>query len=421
MSAPSLQQRALAVLPWALGLWVVGVQVHELLATIGAWATALSAVLVARGSTPATSTGRTPWAAWGLFIAWSLFAPLAGGHLPTGTGLARLSDFVLIPAAAVAVTRLPGPALRRIVTAGGVALLVSVFAAALQHFGAWPSLDFFASLGWTKLGFGRVYELAPNETNRFMAGGLLLHRLKFANVTAVMAVLFAGVAVLRVPGWPKAAALSFIALASVTVFSYARAASVAALVGVAVVWWAGSKHKLRAVVGIGGLAALAALVVWLVPSLHARFANSLSNEGSGERTSLTKAGLNAVSSSPLVGIGLDRFRPGNFLPPDAPAQAREHPGKAHNQLVTIAAEAGVPAAVLLLIALGGWLAAGFRRLPQGSLLVGSVSIFMMLCGLHDPLFHAEGSLALMLGLGIGVGAWQRAGQLATPPTSPPPS
>jgi O-antigen ligase len=106
-------------------------------------------------------------------------------------------------------------------------------------------------------------------------------------------------------------------------------------------------------------------------------------------------------------VGLGRFRPGLFLPEDAPAQAREHPGKAHDQLVTVAAEAGVPAAVLLLVVLGllGW--RGVRTLPAGAALVGGVALLALLSALHDPLFHVEASLALMLMLGAGVGALDR--------------
>jgi O-antigen ligase len=159
-----------------------------------------------------------------------------------------------------------------------------------------------------------------------------------------------------------------------------------------------------------------------VPSVRARFLASATAEGSGERAALTQSGLNAIATSPLLGVGLGRFRPGLYLPEDAPAQARSHPGKAHDQFVTIAAEAGVPAVTLLLVALLGWLGLGLRRLPEGALLVGAVALFVLLSVLHDPLFHVESSLALMLALGAGLGLVNRAsgaprpgGPAVTPP------
>jgi O-antigen ligase len=153
-----------------------------------------------------------------------------------------------------------------------------------------------------------------------------------------------------------------------------------------------------------------------VPSVRARFITSVTSEGSGEREALTTAGFNAIAHAPLTGVGLGRFRPGLYLPDDAPAQARTHPGKAHDQFVTIAAEAGVPAALLLVFALVAWLRRGLLELPRGALAVGATTLFILLSVLHDPLFHVESSLALMLALGAGLAAMtQRKGLVASEP------
>jgi O-antigen ligase len=385
-------------LPWTFGLWVVGVQAQEVLATTGAYATlALAAVLA------------WPFSGWRryspllAFIGWCALAPLLGGRPPTGTGLARLADFLLIPAAAVATSRLQPKALERVGLAAAVTLAVSLVAAAAQHLGLWPGREAFESLGWTRQGFTHVYEPVPGRTDRFMAGGLLLHRLKFANVTAVMAVLGAAAVVARVRRWPLYLAMTVAGLLGIWIFPHARAASVAALLAVGLVWVAGERRRGRALLGAMALAAVAVAVALAVPSVRARFETSLTAEGSGERSALTQAGLNAVATSPLVGVGLGRFRPGLYLPADAPAQAREHPGKAHDQLVTVAAEAGLPAALLLVAVLLLWLRAALRTLPAGALLAGGVALFGLLSALHDPLFHVESSLALMLLLGVGLG------------------
>jgi O-antigen ligase len=163
----------------------------------------------------------------------------------------------------------------------------------------------------------------------------------------------------------------------------------------------------RAALGALALVGLSAGLVLVSPSVRARFEQSWSSEGSGERRSITQGGLNAIASAPVGGVGLGRFRPGLFLPDDAPAQAREHPGKAHDQFITLAAEAGLPAAAWLIALLVTWLVLGLRRLPGGALLVGGVTLFALLGLLHDPLFHAESSFALMLLLGAGLGALRR--------------
>lgn len=397
---PSLARRAL---PWALGLWAVGVQVQEGLATVGAWLTALLAVAVAWPALRSAAWVRSAWGVLAAFIAWSLLAPLLAGHPPTGTGVARTLDWVLVPAAAVAVASLDERRLSNVALAAAVTLLVSVVLAGLQHFGVWPKKEFFDSLAWLRSGFHRVYETVPGRTDRFMAGGFLLHRLKFANVTATLCALGAAAVALRARRWKLFAATTLLGVIGVAVFPYARAASATVVAVVALVWVLAAERRRQAIVGAALFGALMLAVVAYTPSLRHRFASSFSSEGSGERAAITSAGLAAIAQHPIAGVGPGNFRPGLFTPPDAPAQAREHPGKAHNQFVTIAAESGVLAALLLVVLLGLWLREGLRALPRGVAVVGAVAIFVLLALLHDPLFHAESSLALMLALGASLG------------------
>lgn len=402
MGAGPMRETARRLLPYALGTWLVGVQTIELLAAVGAWGTLLAAVACTEWEKDdAPFTGLVVW------LGLSLAFPLLGGHTPTADGLARLSDWVTLAGAALAVRALDAKTLVRVGLGGAAVLALSVAVAALQHLGWWPPLETFAPLGWTKLGFHRVYETVPGRSDRFMAGGLLLHRLKFANVTAALCVLGAAAAARRVPRWPLFAAATALGLAGLSVFPHARAATAAAVVAVAVTWVLAAERRGRATVGALGLGALAVAVVLATPSLRARFASSLSGEGSGERGAITRAGLRAVTQHPLTGVGPGRFRPGPFTLPWDPPQAVEHPGKAHNQLVTLAAESGAAAALALVVLLLGWLARGWRALPHGAALVGGVALFALLGALHDPLFHAEASFALVLLLGAGLGATAR--------------
>jgi O-antigen ligase len=395
-------------LPWTLGLWAVGMQIDEGPATAGAYATFALALAISWPLRPARH-----WWLLFAFFGWCAMMPLLGGAVPSGSGMARLADFLLIPAAAVAVRTLDPKALERVAVAAAVALVASVAVAGVQHFGLWPKREAFLALGWTRAGFERVYEPVPGRTDRFMAGGFLLHRLKFANVTAVLCVLGAAGLGLGTPRRLFFLATTAIGVVGLWVFPHARAASVAAVVAMGVAGVAAARRRGRALVGAGLLLLAAAGVGAAIPSVRARFLDSATAEGSGERTALNTAGLNAIAQAPILGVGLGRFRPGLYLPADAPAQAREHRGKAHDQFLTIAAEAGLPATLLLAAVLFGWLRRGLHRLPHGALAVAAATLFVLLSLLHDPLFHVESSLALMLAIGAGLGWIER--------TAPPPA
>jgi O-antigen ligase len=398
-----VKTRAQLWLPWTLGLWAVGAQVQEAPATAGAYGT-LALVLV-------LDWPFVGWRRWGLllaFVGWCALAPLLAGHPPTAAAWPRLLDFLLIPAACAAVRRLDARALQAVGLAAVAALGLSLVAAAVQYLGLWPRPEAFSALEALGVSTSRVYELAPGRTDRYLAGGLLLHRLKFANITAAVAVLGTAAVVARVRRWPLYLGATAAALLAVWVFPHARAAAAASVVAVGAVWLAGARRRGLALLGVAGLAAAAGAVALGVPSVRARFETSFTAEGSGERSALNQSGLNAIADEPLAGVGLGRFRPGEHLPPDAPAQARAHPGRAHDQLLTVAAEAGIPAAALLAATLLAWLRRALRTLPGGAALAGGLTLLTLLSVLHDPLFHVETSLAMMLLLGAGLGVLERA-------------
>ena len=84
-----------------------------------------------------------------------------------------------------------------------------------------------------------------------------------------------------------------------------------------------------------------------------------------------------------------------YVPADAPEQVKEHGGKAHDQLVTLAAEGGVVHA-LLFVALLGWIAWRLQRTqPSAARTAGlaTLAFFALASLLHDPLFHATTSQA----------------------------
>ncbi len=389
-----------------LGLWAVGAQAHELMSTIGAWATA-ALTLVAAFKLKAKPDFKIWWPL-AAFIACQLICPLLGGAWPTATGFARLSDWLLVPVAAFAVVHVSDRALPRIGLAAAAVLLISCVVAAAQYFGIWPRSQAFASLEWAKLPFYRMDETVPGREDRFMAGGLLLHRLKFANTATLTCVLLVTAAVLKPPYRRVFMAAALLAIPAVVIFPHARAAAVAMVVACLIVIALGLPSRRLAVGVTTGLALGVLLLVGLVSSVRERFAEGLTFEGISEREIITRSGLEAIRAHPFTGEGLGRFRPSLYAPPDSPPAVLEHQGKAHNQFVTIAAEAGLPSALMFVVGLlvlshRGWQA----RSGAGLALLGTLALFVGLCLMHDPLFHPGPAMAFMLALGGTAGLIER--------------
>jgi len=381
----------------ALGLLAVGMQTGEGLCTAGFVLLLLSTV----GNPGVWSDRRWRWLwAW---MAWALVVPLAAGRLPTGTGIARLADWLALPAAAWGFARIPVVLRRRLVAVAAVTLVVSCVCAGLQHYGLWPAPE---RLAWTHVRWDRVYEPAPGAPGRFMGGGLLAHRLKFAHVggLVVLALAVAGTVDRTMRRWSWAAAA--VGFVSIWLFPLARMAAVALTLALALVAVAMSQDRRRALLlaSCGVVVALASALS--VPAVRERFSRSLESGGSGgngDRAALLASGLAAVRQHPLAGVGLDRFRHADWVAQNAPETARKHSGKAHQQVVTIAAEQGIPAALLLVVFLAGLVLAGMRT-RAGTAAAVLVAYFSCLSLAHDPLFHAPFSMGLAALLGMALGA-----------------
>jgi O-antigen ligase len=378
-------------------VWGAGVQLSEALAAAGMVLCLLAVVPPGPGW---RAGARRTWPVWA-FVVWCLGAPLLGGHLPTAGGVARIVDWCFLPVAAAALPLLGETARRRLAIAVGVIFLASCGAAFCQHWGLWPEPDAFARWRWTGLPFQRMYETLPGEPSRFMAGGLLLHRLKFAHVGGflVLAFLDLGLLLRNRP----ALALAISGAVCVGWLPHARAAAVALVISMAVVLALRLSGRWRGPALLGVLALAVGLAV-AVPSLRMRFASAATDEGSGERRWLAASALRAVEEHPLTGVGLGRYRPGLFAAADAPQEVVRHAGKAHDQFLTLAAEAGLPAAILYLLLLGWCWRTARPAAPLGAAGRASVAFLALVSLLHDPLFHAEVSMAAVLMLGAARGA-----------------
>ena len=393
----------------SLALWGAGALANEAIALFGlALCAAWFALEALPRSARALARAARAWAPLWIFIAWCLAAPALDGRFPTATGAARLLDWAALPIAGAAVAGLDQRRARALCAVLASVFLLSCAVAAFQHYGLWPRPEAFARLAWTRIPFWRVYEPAP-APGRFMAGGLLAHRLKFAHVGG-LAVVYAASLGAREEGRWRILGLSTSALgaAAVIAFPYARAATAALLVAlpVAVVL---SLPWRRAALWIGAAVALALfLAAALDPALRSRFEGALSSGGSGDRDAILASGVAAVRAHPWVGLGVGQFRPSRFAPPNTPQYVLDNPGKAHNQVLSQAAETGVLGALLLLVLLA-WLASSVRPdHPVGAAALASLALFAVLALFHDPLIQAPFSLGLMLAVGAGLGVARRA-------------
>lgn len=398
---PSPAQRWMFI---QLLLWAIGTQLDEAVASVGLVGCAVAVAVHGIGNRGSIGSSLRRWKILLAFVGWALLAPLCVGRVPTGAGVARIFDWVGVPIAAYALGAVTRTQRIWIAAIAGSVFLVSCAVAGLQHFGFWPSREIFAPLSWTRIGFQRVYERVPGSENRFMGGGLLFHRLKFAHV--------GGLAVLVSLVWAfrgqrelwrgYAAIVSGIGFLSVMFFPFARAAAVVLLLTATLTaTWLAPRRRAVAILAVVILAISPLILIYNAP-LRTRFILASSDSGSGNRVALAKAGLTAIRAHPVVGIGLGQFRPSKFAMPDAPADVLEHPGKAHNQFISMAAEMGVPGLGLFLLLLI-WLALqmGITQ-PQGLAGISALVFFCLLSLFHDPLYHAEFSMALVLVLGAGM-------------------
>jgi len=402
-STPTVGRAAACWLFAGLLLWGVGVQVTEILASLGMIVCALSAGAICLRQRSRQEIGKLVLAWWplALFFAWAIAGSTLAGRPPTPTGFARALDWLLIPFAACAVRALPERSLKSIALICAGVFLLSCAVAALQGFGIWPPLSTFERFSWTRIGFHRVYEPVPDAEGRFMAGGLLFHRLKFAHVGSlwVLGFLVLGAAArgrLRA-FWLATSAIGFV---SILALPYARAASLALVLSASLTLALIGTSRRRARLAAAVLATLTVAAVFAYRPTRERFLNGLTSSGSGDRQEILSTGLRAVAEHPIAGVGLGQFRPSYFGSATTPQYVLDNPGKAHNQFLSMAAEIGIPGMLLFLLLLI-WLGRSFDpRDPYGLFGLGALTFFSLLSLAHDPLIHAPFSMAVSFSLGV---------------------
>lgn len=385
----------------SLLVWVAGVQVHELFATIGMGATLLFVLVhvVVRRDLSVLRHAFDNWKLLLLFVAWAMLGPMLGGHGPNPEGLGRLLDWCALPAAVYAGGVLSTKQRRALLIVGATTLVVSCLVAGLQHFGLWPPRDFFAPLHELGLPTHRVYEAVPGASTRFMGGGLLFHRLKFAHVSGLV-IVFLAVVSLTARGRFRlaAAAVALLGAASSLVFSQTRAAALATIASVALML--ALRGRLRLSWPVAGMGVALAAAVALTPGLQARVLEVVTDRAN-PRVQLNRAGLIAIGQEPWTGLGWWQLDIGDHSPPGTFPWVRNHPGRAHDQFITLGAEIGLVGLALFLLVMTTLARRALAR-DRAVLASGLLAYLGVLSLFHDPLFHAEMSMATILALALMV-------------------
>ncbi|MCL2178424.1 MAG: O-antigen ligase family protein [Proteobacteria bacterium] len=382
-----------------LSFWGVGLLSFEALAHIGA-GLCLLAVFWARPPWTQLKKAAHAWRWLLAFILWACLGPWCLGYVPKGSGVGRLLLLLALPVAAYAFF-LAGPKWTQRVLLGSMALwLLSCLVAAFQHFGLWPSEEWFSSLPPLKSNFYRVYEEVPGQPGRYMAGGLLFHRLKFATVGSLFSLLSLGLALFSTQHRWHWVAVCVLGAFSVVWFPFARMAALSLCLALAFQLLLGMPKRKLALLCVCGLVLASALALTLNEGLRHRVVSSLSNAGSGNRIALWHSGWRAVQSSPLVGVGAGKFRPAAFPSEDMPSTVKEHPGKAHNQALTVAAESGLLGLLLAFMAFFSLAKNFWRQQHFGTTGLSILLFFALLSLMHDPLFQDVIILAFTWAAGV---------------------
>jgi len=289
-----------------------------------------------------------------LYVAWLLPASLLGDTPSGSLSMAREEWLFLAVPAGVYLFRTER--YRRV--------LVTVLASAVALVSLYALLQYVTGVNWFK-----EYELTAAPVFGYRVQGGFSHRLTFANYFGVAAMFLLGYAAPggldMSPRRRKLLATAGCLAMLVTILTFSRmavAACVITLVLLAVLM--GRRYWLPVV----GLVVVLAVVIVVVPGIMDRYVDSVRNDLNpqyeGSRLFIWSHTAEIIGEHPLFGVG-----PGNFyeeyksrLAPGVPAFRQL--AHAHNDVLNVAAVAGIPGALFfellwLLTVIHLW--RGFRR------------------------------------------------------------
>lgn len=335
-----------------------------------------------------------------LFVGWSVLSALFN---PTpGKSLFILKEewlFLMIPVAAY---------LSRNEKAINIAMKVFALSAiVLSLYAIWQHFSGLDPYHGTQL------PTAPSSGYRVV--GTFSNRLTFGNYYAIASVLFLAIASYA-DRWSSKSLfyLAFSLTAVASIFTYNRGSLLAFLVGIVIfLIWVGRRY-LKATLAL--LAALVVVIVIAAPDLPSRYLTTFETEWEGKyagsRLSIWRTGWRMASHNPVFGVGAGNFS-GEYCNyrDDESDRIYSH---AHNDILNIAAYAGIPAAFFYL---GFWalvtvrIVRTLRNLKDNACVKGVVlgillaTVVFFLTSLYEATFADEEIRLLLMALwGLFFGA-----------------
>jgi O-antigen ligase len=347
------------------------------------------------------------WLLMVLYVGWMVIASILNDN--AATSLVEIREGWLFLAVPAGVLVMQNQRDRRcILNAFIVALIVAALYGVLQYF--------------TGLSLFKTHAAAEMPFGGFRAQGGFSHALTYGNYISVAAVTLLTLALHRQSDlpllWSTLAVVVGLLAVIATVLSFSRGPIIGLILSLVIIAALLRSRKALAALAVGGL--VCAVLIWQVPYMADRFTTGAIVERDGNyqrsRRYIWSHTIEIIRQHPVIGVGPANFRDhyrATIPEESVPEFVVPH---AHNDLLQVTVEGGLPAAVLWL---GLWLAIltvawrGRRhrspdRLPAPAyslaMLLGSL-MFLMTSVTEASFFDEEVRQLAMFVWAIGLADW----------------
>ncbi len=293
--------------------------------------------------------------------------------------------------------------------------LVAAFGAGVMLIAVYGIVQHFTGLHWFK-------EIPPKTAPDlgFVVCGNFSNSLTFGNYIGTAAAFLFGFAFSAFDKLARTMRIFFVFSSLLgmmaTVLSYTRGAILGLVIAVAILGFILVRKYLF--FALGTIAALAAVIVIVMPGLTTRFTDKIETDFGGVyeggRAFIWKNSLQVIKENPVFGVGQGNFKAAytSHLRPDIP-EKRKHV-HAHNDLLNVAAIAGIPGMLIFFgmwIAVMAFLSKGWQRRYKsgwdGSFFLGALlaSLVFFVTSLFEATF-ADEEVRQMLMFIWAAGLWQ---------------
>ncbi|HDL02794.1 MAG: hypothetical protein DRP46_03250 [Candidatus Zixiibacteriota bacterium] len=273
-----------------------------------------------------------------LFILWSAISALVSQR-PLGSLFSLKEEwlFMMIPAAAY--LSKDEKVLRICLRLFAISVMIISLYGIWQHF---TGIDFYHDLPMVK---------AAPDSYGYRARGNFTHRMTFGNYYALASMLLLGIASCADNCKSRIFYCAGFALAAIaSILSFSRGAQLAILITLIIflIFFAKKSWRLPA----AAMIVAAVIVCMLSPAIQKRYKDIITVELNsdykfgGSRMIIWEASFNMVKAHPVFGVGQGNY--GLFYDTFRAPRDDRHHGHAHNDILNVAAYAGIPAALIFI-------------------------------------------------------------------------